>query len=292
MTRGLGERREDRRCRGRGRAVASLVTLIGLALSVSAGASTAYAAPGDLDGSFSHDGRVLTDIAGGDDTATAVAIQPDGKSSPRVSHRRPGRARRFALARYDPDGARDLSFGSQGIVTTRFGDRARPKRSRSSQTARSWSPALANRPERDGASPSPGTTPTAPSTTSFNGDGRLTTTIPTTAPMGPSALALQPDGRILVDAGGVEGKLRVRPATSPMGTSTRLLVATGASHGISPASATGPTRSPCSLTESRSWPATPPESQASLVDRVIAVPAPTPTAISIRASGATAEGPP
>src|SRR2546423_13721254 len=69
-------RKGDRTYRPRGGLVGSLFTLVGAVLAV-AGPATVYADPGDLDPSFSRDGRVLTDIAG-DDKATAIATQPDG----------------------------------------------------------------------------------------------------------------------------------------------------------------------------------------------------------------------
>ena len=62
------------------------------------------AAPGDLDLTFSGDGR-LTDWVG---VARAVAIQPDGMIV--VAGTEPGGGS-FAVARYNPDGSADTSFG-------------------------------------------------------------------------------------------------------------------------------------------------------------------------------------
>jgi uncharacterized delta-60 repeat protein len=177
--------------------VGSVITLIALALPVMMGASTAYAGPGDLDPSFSRDGRVLTDIVGGDDTATAVAIQPDGRivaagfSTPR------GGARRFALARYDPDGTRDLSFGSQGIVTTRLGDQSTAEAVAIQPDGKIVVAGLANHPERGWDFAVARYEPDGTLDDSFDGDGRLTTDFDD-GPDGASALAMQPDGRILV----------------------------------------------------------------------------------------------
>jgi len=78
----------------------------------------AQAAPGDLDPSFSADGRVTTDLAGGDDRGFGVAIQADGKIVVAGSS---GSPRDFALARYNPDGSLDTSFDVDGRVTTDFG---------------------------------------------------------------------------------------------------------------------------------------------------------------------------
>ena len=61
--------------------------------------ASASAAPGDLDVSFSGDGKQTTDF-GGSDAAAAVAVQADGKIV--VAGSSDGN---FALARYGVDGA-------------------------------------------------------------------------------------------------------------------------------------------------------------------------------------------
>lgn len=73
------------------------------ALLAAAALSAVLVAPGDLDPSFSGDGRQLTDF-GGDDHATGVAIQADGRIV--AAGTRDGD---FALARYQPDGALELA---------------------------------------------------------------------------------------------------------------------------------------------------------------------------------------
>jgi uncharacterized delta-60 repeat protein len=82
--------------------------------------SAAQAAPGDLDPTFSGDGKSITDF-GGNDEAFSVALQPDGKIVA-VG----GTGVDFALARYNPDGSLDPSFSGDGKQTTDFGagDRA------------------------------------------------------------------------------------------------------------------------------------------------------------------------
>ena len=75
----------------------------------------ASAAPGDLDVSFSGDGKQTTDF-GGADVASAVAVQADGKLV--VAGTSDGN---FALARYGVDGALDPSFSGDGLVTTDLG---------------------------------------------------------------------------------------------------------------------------------------------------------------------------
>jgi uncharacterized delta-60 repeat protein len=85
-----------------------------------------YEQDGSLDATFGTGGVVRTDF-GGDDYANAVAMQPDGRivvagtayggQFVNSSHTvRPPFS--FALARYHPDGAPDLTFGTHGVVTT------------------------------------------------------------------------------------------------------------------------------------------------------------------------------
>ncbi|MGI9113087.1 MAG: delta-60 repeat domain-containing protein [Gaiellaceae bacterium] len=77
-----------------------------------------YNLDGSLDASFGSGGRVTTDFGSRIDAAAAVAVQPDGRIvAVGIS------ADDFALARYNPDGSLDASFGSGGKVTTDFGGR-------------------------------------------------------------------------------------------------------------------------------------------------------------------------
>jgi uncharacterized delta-60 repeat protein len=80
-----------------------------------------YNADGTLDAAFGSGGIVTTDFAGGDDAASAVAIQSDGKIVA-VGAAYMGSATRgdFALARYNTDGSLDATFGVGGKVTTDF----------------------------------------------------------------------------------------------------------------------------------------------------------------------------
>jgi uncharacterized delta-60 repeat protein len=155
-----------------------------------------YADPGDLDPSFSRDGRVLTGIAG-DDKATAIAIQPDGKiviagfSSP------PGGTRRFALVRYEPNGDRDPAFGSDGIVTTRFDDESAAQTLAIQPDGRIVVAGIASHPERGWDFALARYNPNGSPDTTFSGDGRLTTDFDGGADAA-HALALQPDGRIVL----------------------------------------------------------------------------------------------
>ena len=77
-------------------------------------APAAWAGAGDLDPSFSGDGKLTTDFGVGG--ASGVALQGDGKI---VAVGDSGGD--FALARYNPDGSLDPSFAGDGMQTTDFG---------------------------------------------------------------------------------------------------------------------------------------------------------------------------
>jgi uncharacterized delta-60 repeat protein len=79
-----------------------------------------YNTDGSLDTSFGTEGLVTTDFSGGSDVASDVALQPDGKVVVAGSTGPPDGAREFALARYNPDGTPDSSFGTSGKVVTNF----------------------------------------------------------------------------------------------------------------------------------------------------------------------------
>jgi len=74
---------------------------------------------GCLDRTFSGDGKVTTDIAGGTDWPYAVAIQADGKIVV-VGYSTSG-SKHFAAVRYLPNGSLDTTFGTGGKVITRVG---------------------------------------------------------------------------------------------------------------------------------------------------------------------------
>ena len=79
-----------------------------------------YNSDGTLDASFGVDGKVMTDFTSGNDSATGVAIQADGKIvAAGVAGDYSGHSR-FALARYNSDGTLDASFGVDGKVMTDF----------------------------------------------------------------------------------------------------------------------------------------------------------------------------
>ena len=88
--------------------VAALLILFG-------GWRMARAADGDLDPTFGIGGKVVTDFNNSTDWLSRIAVQPDGKivaiGDTHPSHR-------GALARYNPDGTLDATFGNGGKVIT------------------------------------------------------------------------------------------------------------------------------------------------------------------------------
>ncbi|MEW6681846.1 MAG: HYR domain-containing protein [Nitrospirota bacterium] len=75
---------------------------------------------GGLDPTFGTGGKVVTDFGLGDDRVYALAIQSNGKIVV-AGCSNCSAAPDFAVARYNPDGSLDSSFGVGGKVTTDFG---------------------------------------------------------------------------------------------------------------------------------------------------------------------------
>ena len=76
-----------------------------------------YTASGSLDPSFGNHGVAITDFGRSDDRAFALAIQPDGRIVVGGVSDRTG-SKDFALARYQPDGTLDGTFGEDGLLVT------------------------------------------------------------------------------------------------------------------------------------------------------------------------------
>ena len=76
---------------------------------------------GSLDTTFGKGGMVVTSIRNGNDFATAIVIQPDGKIIVAGSSNS-GSDDDFALIRYRNDGRVDPAFGEKGIVVTSLGN--------------------------------------------------------------------------------------------------------------------------------------------------------------------------
>src|SRR5215218_5888153 len=103
-----------------GRRVAALGSLAGaLLLLAAAVAAPAKAAPGDLDPTFSGDGKQTTDFRLGLSSAAATVLQPDGKIVAVGTDLAHGSGV-FALARYNPNGSLETSFSGDGRQTTEF----------------------------------------------------------------------------------------------------------------------------------------------------------------------------
>ena len=81
---------------------------------------------GDLDPTFGSGGQVTTDFHQSADAANAIALQIDGKLVVGGSTFRnnDSSGEDFALARYNPDGTLDRTFGKEGKVSTDFPDLA------------------------------------------------------------------------------------------------------------------------------------------------------------------------
>ena len=77
-----------------------------------------YQSSGALDTTFGQQGLVSTDFGGSVDRVFALVLQPDGKAVVAGDS-----DANFALARYNPDGSLDTTFGSGGKVVTTFGGR-------------------------------------------------------------------------------------------------------------------------------------------------------------------------
>jgi len=78
-----------------------------------------YLPNGTLDTSFAGTGKVSTDFFGANDSASGVAIQPNGNIVV-VGTATNGTVTEFALARYLPNGTLDPSFGDNGEVANSF----------------------------------------------------------------------------------------------------------------------------------------------------------------------------
>jgi len=102
------------------RYISSTAILLVLTISILTAATvTTLVAPGDLDPTFSGDGKLLDWLSRGDDTARGVAVQPDGKIVVAGSSWT-GLSSDFSLVRYNTDGSLDTTFGTDGRVTTDF----------------------------------------------------------------------------------------------------------------------------------------------------------------------------
>jgi uncharacterized delta-60 repeat protein len=112
--------RSNDSCGSNAKSCAVCATIIVLAFVVSG--RTVPAVDGDLDPTFGNDGQVLTDFAQSTDIANAVAVQANGKlvAVGTTYQNNDFSTEDFAVARYNPDGSLDKTFGSGGKVQTDF----------------------------------------------------------------------------------------------------------------------------------------------------------------------------
>lgn len=82
-----------------------------------------YNSDGSIDSSFGLQGKVLTDIGGGRDSAVTVVLQNDGKIVIAGFTEAPGLTTHptILIIRYNQNGSLDASFGNGGIVVTSLG---------------------------------------------------------------------------------------------------------------------------------------------------------------------------
>jgi len=162
-----------------------------------------YSAGGKLDPGFGSGGKVLT-VFGGGSSVSALGLQPDGKivAAGSVLVNRPDFD--VALARYNPDGTLDPSFGSGGMVTTTFGPTAdlmyavvlQPD----GKIVVAGGSGLIQ--QRDDVFALARYRPDGTLDPTFGSGGKVTTTFGPTSDDFVQALALQPDGKIV--AAGVD----------------------------------------------------------------------------------------
>ena len=160
-----------------------------------------YNGNGSLDTSFDGDGKVTTAVGAGNDQATSVAFQADGKIVA-AGYCTVGATVDFCLTRYSGNGSLDASFDGDGKVTTAIGagsDQARGvavqadgKIVAAGQCAVGATVFCLARYTSNGSVDA-----------TFDGDGNLTTAIGTGAFAG--AVVVQSDGKIVAAGGCIVG---------------------------------------------------------------------------------------
>ncbi|WP_306463756.1 hypothetical protein, partial [Streptomyces sp. WAC07061] len=105
------------------------IVTVGLTVPAAGGYSdfalARYNTDGSLDPTFNgdgdDDGRITADLRGGDDTADAVAVQPDGKLVVAGYSAEPDGGGGFTVARFHANGSLDTTFDGSGFTVTDFG---------------------------------------------------------------------------------------------------------------------------------------------------------------------------
>lgn len=156
-----------------------------------------YERDGDLDRSFGGNGKVTTRFGADGASADGVAIATEGRIVVVGAS-----AGRFAVARYEPDGSLDGSFGGDGKVRTRFG----PGEAGARDAAIAADGKIVVVGETVSASCCPATLwfavarygPDGTLDTTFGDDGKVTTAFEGFGQAFASGVAVQPDGTIVV----------------------------------------------------------------------------------------------
>jgi uncharacterized delta-60 repeat protein len=158
-----------------------------------------YMPDGSLDAGFGEAGKVTTDLRGGNDTAEAVAILPDGSILVGGTSWSKSSDFDFAVVRYRSDGRIDRGFGSNGSAFVDFGGTLEEVRAMAVQpdgriliagdtldTSRKMTHFALARLNRDGSLDG-----------GFGQGGRLVTDFKA-ADFGGSALVLLPEGKFVI----------------------------------------------------------------------------------------------
>jgi len=185
-----------------------LLTVLTLA-AVLVPASSALAAPGDLDTTFSGDGLVTADLAG---TARGVdaAVQPDGKVVA-LAQRDIGQESDFAVVRFNADGTPDTKFAGSGAAHITFVDPTFPSHSHPTSIALAPDGKIVVAGNTDAKKTA--TNPHDMAVARLNADGTLDKTFNGTGQKtidfgkedGASDVAVQADGKIVVAGTAVIG---------------------------------------------------------------------------------------
>ncbi|MFO0012166.1 MAG: hypothetical protein ACK553_05440, partial [Planctomycetota bacterium] len=161
-------------------------------------ALTRYNSNGSLDTTFDGDGKVTTAVGNGDDFATSVAIQSDGKIVV-AGRSHSGSDEDFALTRYNSDGSLDTTLDGDGKVTTAVGNHHDGATSVATQSegkivVAGWSDNGTgfNREFALTRYNSNGSLDTT-----FDGDGKVTTVVGSSDDFA-NSVAIQSDGKIVV----------------------------------------------------------------------------------------------
>ncbi|MGH9267957.1 MAG: hypothetical protein ACRD0D_07255, partial [Acidimicrobiales bacterium] len=174
-----------------------------------------YNPDGTLDASFGGDGTLTTDLGGtASDVAHALAIEPGGKIVA-AGWSRVGDSADFALARYNPDGTLDTSFGGDGTLTTDFAGGYDESAALALQGDKVVVAGRTQVPSMFPYDPqyNPGDfalaryNPDGTLDASFGGDGTVTTDIGAGSGDAATALAVDPEGRLVAGGGSTALKI-------------------------------------------------------------------------------------